>query len=131
MIQNWKDKSQNITLKSLQAQLRNLPELKLPEQLKEKLFAAIPENKTTVSDKQDAKRWSLTLGLGAAAAVFIMALIFLSNYGPKNPSIILAELNDTSSCFVFADNNSSRAEANKPSQLLWQTIGQNEPPTKN
>jgi len=124
MIQNRKNKSQDITLKSLKTQLRNLPVLQTADSLKQKLIAAIPNDTTPLSRKW----WPGAWGLGAAAAaVFIGAVIFVSNYAPSTSSNLLAELNDASSYHVLADINSSLAEVNKPAQLLWHIAGQNEP----
>ena len=128
MIQNRKNKSQDFTLKSLKAQLRNLPVLRTADSLKQKVLAAIPNDTTELSRKRRPKCWTGPWGLGAAAAaVFIGAVIFMANYVPSTSSTILAELNDASSGYVLFDQNSSRAEVNKPAQLLWQIAGQNEP----
>jgi len=47
MKQNRKQKWQGLTLKSLEAWLRRLPEVKVPEALKPSLLAAVPDGRAS------------------------------------------------------------------------------------
>lgn len=109
MTENQKHKWNDMSLKSLEAQLRHLPEVKFPEKLKTKLLAAIPNRQQKVSIGHQFK-WYLSardLGATAAAAIFILVLMLLINYGLPNPSqTLLTELNDTSLwCTTWEQNN--------------------------
>lgn len=96
--QKWKD----TTLKSLEAKLRNLPEVEVPETLEAKLLAAIPDREPVAiehSVRQHPGAWDF--GATAAAVILILALIFTVNYGLSTPSQMLsAQPKDTSLCYT-------------------------------
>jgi hypothetical protein len=87
MTQKREKKSKRITLKSLAAHLRRLPEVEVPDTLKPKLLAAIPDTQAkpaTVHQFRGYPAWDF--GVTAAAAVLIFALMSLVNYGLSTPS---------------------------------------------
>ena len=99
MTRNQEQKSEDMTLESLEARLRRLPEVQVPEALEAKLLAAIPDSGQKVPEEHCAKRhpglWDF--GVTAAAAILILALMLTVNYGLSTPSQTLsAELKDTS-----------------------------------
>jgi hypothetical protein len=87
MTQKREKKSKRITLKSLAAQLRSLPEVEVPETLKPRLLAAIPDMQAKPEPAHQF-RWypAWDFGVTAAAAVLIFALMFLVNYGLSTQS---------------------------------------------
>lgn len=131
--QNYKD----VTLKSLKAQLRRLPEVEVPETLKAGLFDAIPEKAAKVAQEHQAgwrpQAWDF--GVTAAAAVLIFALMFMVNYGLSVPSqLLLTEFNDTSLPYarcdqnnLLYDQNNTYIEKSLPGESKWPMINQNEP----
>jgi hypothetical protein len=94
--QKWKD----TTLKSLEAKLRNLPEVEVPETLEVKLLAAIPDREPVAIEhslRQHPGAWDF--GVTAAAVILILALMLTVNYGLSTPSQTLsAQPKDTSLC---------------------------------
>lgn len=117
--QNWKD----ITLKSLESELRRLPEPEIPDALEDKLLAAIPEAKPKAQEHHVIHHpRARDFGLTAAAAVLIFALIFLVNYGLSVPSS--ANFYDTSLVYprweessFLDDQNSACIEKTLPREL--------------
>ncbi|MFC1635834.1 hypothetical protein ACFL5Z_13425 [Planctomycetota bacterium] len=99
----WKD----MTLKSLKAKLRSLPEPIIPETLKTRLYATIPRRPTETIRERPVRRWLKAYGLWAtAAAVLILALVLASNHGPPASSHrLVADLNDGTSRHVPTDQN--------------------------
>jgi hypothetical protein len=57
MTQKRKKKSKRITLKSLAANLRSLPEVEVPESLKTKLLAAIPDTQAKPAPAHQFRRY--------------------------------------------------------------------------
>jgi len=106
--QEWKD----MKLESLEAELRCLPGVRIPETLKAKLFARIPDSEAGASGESRVQWWARVWRFGAAvAAVVILALIFVPNYGPSGPSnVTIADLNDRPTRCVLADQNSTLVE---------------------
>lgn len=95
-----KDKTPNdITLRSLKANLRRLPQVEVPGKLKARLFAAVPDVEAPpVPQAQVEWRprvWDFTVT--AAAIVLIFALMLMLNLGLSIPSkLLLTDMNDTS-----------------------------------
>ena len=92
--QNHKNKWENITLKSLEAQLRTLPEVEVPETLKARLFAVIGGSKpaTGPAARHRFGAWTCVV---AAAAVFL-ALILVSRHSPFAPApSLIRDLNNS------------------------------------
>ena len=96
MTENQEQKWEDVTLKSLEAEVRSLGEVEAPETLKRKLFAQIPNSKPGCEREHQVRWRSGVLGFAAAvAAVVILALIFVPNYVPSMPSQrVIAEIND-------------------------------------
>ncbi|MHC4791750.1 MAG: hypothetical protein ACYS8Y_09995, partial [Planctomycetota bacterium] len=107
MTENQEQKWEDMTSESLEAQLRGLPELKVPESLMAKLLAQIPKSKAAKMRAHQVQ-WQLPIlgGAVAVAAVLILTLIFTLNYGPSVPSqTAIADLNDRANRYVMADKN--------------------------
>ncbi|UCF15055.1 MAG: hypothetical protein JSW59_16725 [Phycisphaerales bacterium] len=98
---------ENITLKSLEARLRSLPEPGIPATLEARLHATIPERPTETIRVHLLRRWIKACALSAtAAAVVILAIVLAANHGPPSPSHrSVADLNDGASRHVPADQN--------------------------
>ena len=111
MAQNQEQKWQDMTLKSLEAKLRSFPGLEVPETLKARLFAAIPAGKAKATQQHRAQWWRGIWAWGTAvAAVVILALIFVPDYGPSMPSqMLIADLNDRPARCLLADQNNTFA----------------------
>jgi len=123
MTQNHKEKCKGVTLKSLETRLRNLAEVEVPETLRAKLFATIPDSQAKVTPEYRV-RWRLGAWVfgAAAAAVLILALVVTQNYNPSMPSqALITDPKDISLCYVPADRNNARYG------LQQLTISQNEP----
>lgn len=106
---NQEQKRKDTTLKSLEAELRNLPEVEVPETLEARLLAAIPDRGPKASVEQRAKRhpglWDF--GVTTAAAILILALMLTVNYGLSTPSqTLLTKFKDTSLCYTRWEQNS-------------------------
>jgi len=113
MTENKEQKSENITQESLAVRLRRLPEVTVPEDLKEKLLAAIPDRGAKVSrghQRQVVRAWDY--GVTAAAAVLIFALMFLVNYGLSTPPKTGIIEFDTSLCYTGWDQNNFMYDQN-------------------
>jgi hypothetical protein len=138
MTENKEHDWENITLKSLEAKLQSLSEVQVPQSLRAKLFATIPERQPPVAPAHQVQ-WRLgAWGFGAAAVVvLILALIFLPNYGPSVPSKTLimdlndktidlndkpADLNDSLTHYIMTDQNSARAMDVRLRRLQWATV---------
>ena len=109
MTENQEQKWENMRLKSLEAELRCLPEVEVPETLEGRLLAAIPDRAEKVAREHQIK-WHVgawDFGTTATAAVLILALMFMVNYGlSMPPKMLMTELNDTSLCYTRWDQNS-------------------------
>jgi len=106
MTENQEQKSKDMTLKSLEAELQRLPEVEVPEALEAKLLAAIPDSRAKAApghQLQWHRAWDF--GVTAAAAVLIFALMFLVNYGLSIPSQTSITEFDTSLCYTRWDQN--------------------------
>jgi len=121
-----------MTLKSLEAELRHLPEVEVAETLEEKLLAAVPEREPRVRQAHQARWWPKALGFGAvAAAVLILALIFIPSYAPSPPSLRpVVEPNDKSRDGL-TDQNSAYVGNTEPCEFQWLPVSQNEPGYRN
>lgn len=112
MTANQEQKWEDMTFESLEAQLRGLPELKVPETLMAKLLAQIPKSKATKM-RAHPIQWQLPIlgGAVAVAAVLILALLFAPKYNPTVPSqMAIADLNDRTTRYVMADKNNTSIE---------------------
>ena len=112
MTTNREQKWQDPTLKSLEAGLRRLGEVEVPQTLESKILARVPDGKAGSSQDQRSWRWPRVCGIGiATAAVLVLALIFMSNYGPLVPSqMLITDLNDGPTRPVPADQNTPLIE---------------------
>ena len=104
MTENQEEKWDDMTLESLEAELRSLPEVDVPETLEGKLLAAIPgrepETLAELPVKRHPRLWDF--GVTAAAAILILALMLTVNYGLSTPSQALSsQLKDTSLCYTM------------------------------
>lgn len=132
MAQNQKQNWEDMTLKSLEGQLRHLPEVEVPETLEAKLLTGIPERELKVRQEHQVRWWPGALGFGAvAAAVLILALIFIPSYAPSTPSLRpVIEPNDKSRDGL-TDQNSAYVENTEPCGLQLLPVSQNEPGYRN
>jgi len=107
MTQKREKKSKRITLKSLAAHLRRLPEVEIPETLKPRLLAAIPDMQPKPAPVHQFRWYHVgDFGMTAAAVVFIFVLIFLINYGLYTPSRIeIIEFDTSLRCTTWDQNN--------------------------
>ena len=117
------------TLKSLEAHLRRLAEIEVPETLKAKLFAAIPDEKSKAGSKHCGRWWPGAWGFGAtAAAILVLVLIFVTNYGTSGPSRnLIADINDKPAYYTLADQNNTSVGDGEPCGLQRSIANQNEP----
>ena len=137
MTHNQKPKPEEMTLKSLEERLRRLPQVQPSESLESKLLAAIGEGRAEFTEDHDLRWWpgAWNFGAAATAAILILALMLVVNYGLATPSqMLLTELNDTSLCYtgwdqnnLLYDQNSVFTEKTSPSDSQWPMINQNEP----
>ena len=131
MTQNQRQNGEDMTLESLEAQLRRLPEVEVPEALEARLLAAIPHGVSHLRQQSRLGWWPGALGIGAAAAFLILVFVFVANYAPSTgsgPAII--EPNDRSRYFL-ADQNSEHIGNAEPCGLQGSIVSQNEPPYRN
>jgi hypothetical protein len=115
MSQNHGQKRKKLTLKSLEEQLRRLPDVEAPETLEAKLLAAIPDKKpeTTLQGRVKWQPRAWDFGVTAAAAVLIFALMFMVNYGLSVPSqMLLTEFGDRSFYYARWDQNNLPCDQN-------------------
>lgn len=117
------------TLKSLEAHLRRLAEIEVPETLKAKLFAAIPDEQPKAGPKHCVRWWPGAWGFGAtAAAILVLALILVTNYGTSGPSRkLIADINDKPSYYTLADQNNTSVGDGEPCGLQRPIVNLNEP----
>jgi len=112
--------SENVTLKSLEAGLRNLPKLTVPATLRTKLFKTIPD---TAYSSPPARR-SVSLRktwAGAAAVIFVCALACVLNYGSSIfPNRLITEVNVASAHIGVVDHNSTGIVDTNRADLLNQ-----------
>ena len=137
MTKNQENNWQDLTLKSLEDRLRHLPDVEVPETLQNKLLTAVVDRQPEVTREYRIKwHWRVfRFGATAAAAILIIALMFMVDYGLSIPSqLILTELNDTSLCYTRWDQynfmfeqNSTYVEKSLPYELKWPVINLNEP----
>jgi hypothetical protein len=106
MAENQEKRWKHITQKSLAALLRRLPEVAVPEALKDKLLTAIPDRQQEVA-RGHPRQWARArdYGVTAVAAVLIFALMFLMNYGLSTPTKTGIIEFDTSLCYTGWDQN--------------------------
>ena len=108
MTENQEQKWEDMRLKSLEAELRCLAEVEVPETLEDRLLSAIPDMAAEVTREHHVK-WhagAWDFGATATAAVLILALMFMVNYGLSMPQkTLITELNDTSLCYTRWDQN--------------------------
>jgi hypothetical protein len=106
--QEWQD----WTLKSLEAELRRLGEVEVPQTLEVKILASVPDGGAGSPQCHRGRRWPRVCGIGiATAAVLILALIFVSNYGPfVSSQTLITDLNDGPTRTVAADQNTPLIE---------------------
>jgi hypothetical protein len=92
MKSNQEQERDDLTSKSLQAQLRHLPEVGVPKTLEAKLLAAIPtEGAETFAEYRAKPRpGPRDFWVTAAAAILILALMLTANYGLSTPSQTLS-----------------------------------------
>jgi hypothetical protein len=107
MTQKRKKKSKRITLKSLAAHLRSLPEVEVPETLKPRLLAAIPDTQAKPAPAHQFRLYpAWDFGVTAAAAVLIFALMLLVNYGLSTPlKTGIIEFDTSLCCKTWNQNN--------------------------
>ncbi|MHC4498019.1 MAG: hypothetical protein ACYS21_02765 [Planctomycetota bacterium] len=134
MTDNKDHRGKDMTLRSLKAELRRLPEVEAPQGLKARLLAAIPAGGQDFSSEPQAKwhyrRWDF--GVSAAAAVLILASLFMVNYGlSMPPQVLLTGFTDTSLGGTLWDqrlyDQNSCLEKSLPYELKWPVASQNEP----
>jgi hypothetical protein len=110
MTENQEHKWNDMSLKSLEEELRCLPEVKVPGKLETKLLAAIQSRQQKISTDHHFE-WHLCardLIATAVAAIFIFASMLMVSYGlPNPPKTLLMELNDSSLRYknIFYDQN--------------------------
>lgn len=112
MTRNQGQKRENITLQSLEVELRSLREVEVPETLKAKLLAGIAGGKAKVAQEHQVHWRPGVWGVGiAAVTVLILVLIFVPNYGPSVPSqTLVADLNDRATRHALGDQNNTLLE---------------------
>jgi hypothetical protein len=117
MTENQEHKWNDMSLKSLEEELRCLPEVKVPEKLKTELLAAIQSGQPKISTGHQFG-WHLCardLIATAVAAIFIFASMLMVSYGlPNPPKTLLMESNDSSLRYknIFYDQNYVLAKDN-------------------
>ena len=129
MAQKREKKGENIALKLLEAHLRRFAAIEVPGTLKEKLLAAIPNKQSKAVPKHRVQQWPRVWRFGAAAAaVLVLALIFVTNYGPSRPAqLVIADINDRPTYHILADQNNASVGVAEPCGLQWSITNQNEP----
>jgi hypothetical protein len=106
--QQWRD----LTLESLEAKLRRLGEVDVPQTLEAKILTNVPDGGAGSPQDHRNWRWPRIWGIGiATAAVLILALIFMSNYGPFVSShTLIGDFNDRQTRPLLADQNTPLVE---------------------
>ena len=112
MTTNREQEWQDLTLESLETDLRRLGEVEVPQTLEAKILAKLPDNKAGTLQAHRSWRWPRVWGIGiATAAVLILALIFMSNYGPFVSSpMLIRDFNDKPARPLLADQNTPLIE---------------------
>jgi len=107
MKDNKEQDDKDITLKSIGTRLRSLPELEVPDKLKPKLFAAIPNRSAVKTKNRRLRGLSSIWRIGTAAAtIIILASVLLSNLGRSTSSNkFTVERKKVSKHYVLADQN--------------------------
>jgi hypothetical protein len=107
MKENHKPTWEDVTLKSLEATLRSLPEPGIPETLEARLHAAIPQKPPETIRGRPVRRRLEAYGLWAtAAAVVLLVLALATHYGPPAPSHrFVADMNDRATRQAPTDQN--------------------------
>jgi hypothetical protein len=92
MKRNQEQEWDGLASKSLEAQLRHLRQVDVPETLEAKLLAALPtegaETFVEYRAKPNLRLWDFWVT--AAAAILILALMLTANYGLSTPSQMLS-----------------------------------------
>lgn len=106
MKRNQEEKSDDMTLESLEERLRSLPELDVPKALEARLAAAVPSGAEGTSVRPRTARcprlWDYWAT--AAAAILIVALMLTANYGVSDSSRTFStQITDTSLCGTLWD----------------------------
>jgi hypothetical protein len=112
---NQEEKSDDMTLESLEQRLGRLPEPDVPEALEARLLAAIPSDTADVSVSPRIVRYPRVWDFWAtaAAAILILALMLTANYGLSVSSRTLStQLRDTSLLGTAWDRYSSLGDQN-------------------
>jgi hypothetical protein len=114
MADNKEQKWEDMTLKSLEAQLRHLANVEIPKTLKTKLFVGIPVTKAVCAQKHRVLLWPKIYSFGlAAAAVVILALILIPYYSPSVSSrTLIADINDRTVHHSLVDQNNPIVDTN-------------------
>ena len=115
MKRNQEEKSDDMTLESLEQRLCHLPEPDVPEALEARLLAAIPSDAADVSVSPRIVRYPRLWDFWAtaAAAILILALMLTANYGLSVSSRTLStQLRDTSLLGTHWDRYSSLGDQN-------------------
>lgn len=123
MTENQEHKWNDMSLKSLEEELRCLPEVKVPEKLKAKLLTAIQsrQQKIYISHRLKWHFGARDLIATAAAAIFIFASMLMVSYGLPTPSQTLLTGDDLllrytmydQNCVLIKDNNYTSCDAIK------------------
>lgn len=123
MTENQEHKWDDISLKSLEEELRRLPEVKVPEKLKTNLLAYIQsrQQKISISRRLEWRWGTRDLISTAAAAIFIFASMLMVSYGLPNPPQTLLAADDLSlrntmydqNCILIKDNNCTSYDETK------------------
>ena len=102
-------------MKSLKSRLCNLPQPDVPQRLKSALFAAIPKHTGPTASKPSPgpHRRAWDFGVTAAAAVIVLALLILVNYGLSvPPGASIAECDDALTWYTKWDRNTLLSDQN-------------------
>jgi hypothetical protein len=107
MSKNQGNKWENLTLDLLETRLRHLPTADVPESLKARLFATIPDSKKGGTREYRVQWWPRIWRVGAAAAaVFAVVLILTSDYRSfMSPRSFITNLREKPVRYLLADQN--------------------------
>ena len=127
MIQNQEQNWENMTIKSLEARLRSLPDIDIPEGLCTKLLTSIPSKNEGlgVAPKRQfcwhRRFWRVGI---TVAAVIVLALVLVSVYEPASvpentvtSQRFMAGLNDVCCCARTDQNNASFEDINQANRF--------------
>jgi hypothetical protein len=128
-------KWRNLTAASLEKILRRLPQIKPPDGLEHKLLEVVPQSPEQTAVRLQG-RWHLMASrftATVAAAIFILALMLVINYGLSAPEgMSLAQFDETVPLYSRLDQNNlmykhnGLVERSVPANLLRQMTDQNE-----